>query len=180
MRMRGFFLGLLFLVAGAVPAFGQAAPLQWLCRPATATNSAGYCQVSAANPLPTSGGGSTGSDVNITGVGGNAVTTTLPISGTVTATSSPATGVAITTSASVGVASAQALASGARKYLLLNNESASAFVACAFAGSAALNTAGSITLAPYQSFTWESSFVPNDAVNCIASAAATPLTIVSQ
>lgn len=91
----------------------------------------------------------------------------------------PSTGAVTTTGASVGVASAAALAAGDRDYLLLNNASASAFVACNFGGAAVINGAGSITMSPYQSYVWESSFVPNDAINCIASAAATPLTILS-
>lgn len=91
----------------------------------------------------------------------------------------PETGAVTTTAATVGTSSATALAAGSRDYLALINASGSAFVACNFGGTAVVNGAGSITLSPYQSFTWESSFAPNDAVNCIASAAATPFTILS-
>lgn len=93
--------------------------------------------------------------------------------------SAPVSSAATTTAATIGATSAQALAGGTRKYLLIKNESASAFIACRFAGTAALNTAGSITLAPYAGFTWEGTFVPSDAINCIASAGSTPATIVT-
>jgi hypothetical protein len=98
---------------------------------------------------------------------------------TTTTTLAPATAAATVGAVTVTSSSAQALAGASRKYLLIKNESASAFIACRFAGTAALNTAGSITLAPYAGFTWESSYVPSDAVNCISSAATSPATFVS-
>lgn len=54
-------------------------------------NSKGGCTpVSTANPMPvTSGGGGT-SDININSVGGNTVTTTVPVSGNVGITGTPA------------------------------------------------------------------------------------------
>lgn len=97
----------------------------------------------------------------------------------ISVSAAPTTSAATTTAATIGASSAQALAGGSRKYLLIKNESASAFIACRFAGTAALNTAGSITLAPYAGFTWEGTFVPNDAINCIASASSTPATLVT-
>lgn len=80
---------------------------------------------------------------------------------------------------SVGVTSAVALAvRTAPQYLLaLDNESTTASLACAFGATAALNTAGSFTIQPGQTRTWSGTYVPLDAVNCIASAAATPLTV---
>ena len=95
-------------------------------------------------------------------------------------TPTPTSSAATTTAASVGVASAQALASGTRVYLAFKNESTSAFVACTLEATAALNTAGSITLPPYASWAWEGSYIPSNALSCIASGAATPLTIVSK
>lgn len=109
----------------------------------------------------------------------NQINTGIAVTGSFSSVSTPTTAAATTTAVTVTNSSAQALAGGSRKYLMIKNESASAFVACKFAGTAALNTAGSITLAPYSAFTWESSFVPNDAVNCISSVASSPATLVS-
>jgi hypothetical protein len=95
-------------------------------------------------------------------------------------TATPNAGAEANSAASVGVSSAQALAPGARKYLFVQNVSATASVGCNFGGgTAALNTAGTRMLPPYASATFEESFVPNQAVNCIASAASTPVTIES-
>lgn len=96
-----------------------------------------------------------------------------------TVTVAPASAAATTTAATVGTSSALALAGATRTYLMIKNESASAFISCKLAGTAALNTAGSITIAPYASISWEGSYVPSDAVNCIASASSTPATLVS-
>jgi len=62
-------------------------------------------------------------------------------------------------------------------FLDLVNESATATVACALGATAVLNGAGSITLPPLWHRSWEGTFVPTDAVNCIASAGSTPATI---
>lgn len=116
--------------------------------------------------------------VTVIGAGGGAATVTggkLDVNATVT----PGSGAGTVTSATVTTSSAQALATGTRKYLALYNESASVFVACNLGGTAVINGAGSITLAPYQSFTWEASFVPTAAVNCIAASGSQPFTIVS-
>jgi len=226
--------------------------------PATNTSP---CFVQYGDTVPTSGGGGGGSDVNITEVGGNAVTTTVPVSGSVgltgaipagtnvighvitdtgsvvvanqptaanlnatvvgtgtfavqntaalpagsniignvridqttagttngvvtkagsTTVVTPTNTTVTVTPVTVGVASAQALAaSTATKYLFIQNVSTTANIACNFGGTAALNTAGSFMLVPNQSRTFEGSFVPSTVLNCIASAAATPLTIES-
>lgn len=99
--------------------------------------------------------------------------TSLPV--TPTPTSSATT----TTAVTAGTSSNQGLASGTRKFLAISNESASAFVAFSLGGTAALNTSGSKTLAPMNSFTFDADFVPSDAINVIASAASTPVTIWS-
>jgi len=179
-----------------------------------ATN-VGPCFVQYGDTLPTSGGGGGGSDVNITEVGGNAVTTTVPVSGSIgltgalpagsaiignvgidqttdgttngvvskvgsTTIATPTNAAVTVTSVSVGTASAQALAaSSATVYLFIQNVSTTANVACNFGATAALNTAGSFMLVPNQSRTFEGSFVPTTVLNCIASAAATPVTIES-
>jgi hypothetical protein len=81
-------------------------------------------------------------------------------------------------SVTVGTSSAQALAAGsASKFLDIMNESASATIACAFGATAVINGGGSITFPPGWHRSWEGSFVPTDAVNCIASGASTPATI---
>lgn len=89
------------------------------------------------------------------------------------------------TAVSAGTASAQAVGANPRRYLMISNESASASVAFAFGASAtaALNTGGSITLgpAPGPGSAYEykyPSLVPDDAIQMIASAASTPVTII--
>jgi hypothetical protein len=84
-----------------------------------------------------------------------------------------------TTPVTVGTSSAQALASAAlgRRVLAIDNESATATVACAFGAAAVLNSAGSWTIPPLMTRSWSGSFVPSDQVNCIASAAGTPVTV---
>ena len=90
----------------------------------------------------------------------------------------PSSGAGNYAAATIGVASAQAVAaSTATVFLDLVNESATATIACAFGAPAVLNGAGSITLPPLWHRSWEGSFVPTDAVNCISSVAATPATI---
>lgn len=72
----------------------------------------------------------------------------------------------------VGASSAAALAAGkANVYLMLVNPNVPGgnTVTCAFGVDAVANAAGTITVAPGQSYTWESSLTPTDAVNCIAS-----------
>lgn len=92
----------------------------------------------------------------------------------------PTAGAMTVTAPSVGVASAQALAAGTRKYLFIQNVSATASIACrADGGTAALNTAGSFMLPPLASKVWEGSATPSAAITCIASVAATPATIES-
>lgn len=88
----------------------------------------------------------------------------------------PFTRPAITLSVTVGVTSAQASAAHGRNYLALLNQSNTATIACAFAQAAVLNGAGSITLLPNAGYVFDT-LVPQDAINCIASASA-PLTII--
>lgn len=97
-----------------------------------------------------------------------------------TITTAPTAGAVTVTAATVGVSSTSALAAGTRKYLFIQNVSATALIACRpDNGTAALNTAGSFMLPPLASRTWEGSATPNGQVNCIASAASTPATIES-
>src|SRR4029079_19261931 len=90
------------------------------------------------------------------------------------------------TAATVTSASTQMLeaVSGSRLFLSINNESATATIACAFSATAAANTAGSYTIGPGATRTWgpgtyEVPGAPGGAVNCISSAATSPATIES-
>ena len=81
--------------------------------------------------------------------------------------------------------SAQALAAvtGSRLFLSIDNESTTATIACAFSATAAINTAGSYTIAPGMTRVWGAGTpeipVPGGPVNCISSAATSPATIES-
>lgn len=68
-------------------------------------------------------------------------------------------------------------AAAAHTILDIKNESTTATIACAFGATAAINTAGSYTIPPGWHRSWEGSYVPSDAVNCISSAATSPATI---
>lgn len=92
----------------------------------------------------------------------------------------PASSAVTETAVTVTASSAQALGSGTRRYLYLENLSASSTIACRFGATAALNTAGSWSLLPYASKVWEGSYVPSDAINCIGSTSSVPLTILSK
>jgi hypothetical protein len=91
----------------------------------------------------------------------------------------------VITAATVGTSSAQALAAQPRNYLLIANPSAAATVYIQFGSAAAVvNGAGTIALGPglfheWQGLSDQSAFVPSDAIQAIASAAATPLTIIT-
>jgi hypothetical protein len=93
----------------------------------------------------------------------------------------PLQGTGGVTSATVGTSSAQALAAGARVAVLsIQNVSASASVACSLGGTAALNTAGSFQIAAGQILAFNTNYIPQDAVNCIASASSTPVTVIAK
>lgn len=90
----------------------------------------------------------------------------------------PASGGGSVTPVTLGTSSTQVLAAvTARKFLAIDNESTGAAIACALGTSAALNTAGSFTIEPGWTRTWDGSFVPSDAVNCIAAVGSTPVTV---
>ncbi len=73
--------------------------------------------------------------------------------------------------------SAQVLAAAARTLLAVDNESATATIACAFGAVAAINTAGSFTILPGNTRTWVNYPIPTEALNCISSAATSPATV---
>jgi hypothetical protein len=89
------------------------------------------------------------------------------------------------TSVSVTNSSAQAIgvSAGPRLFLSIDNESATANIACNFGGTAALNTAGSYTIAAGTTRTWgpvnKDNPLSGAAINCISSAASSPATIES-
>lgn len=72
-------------------------------------------------------------------------------------------------------------ASSATTFLLIKNEDTVASIALNFAnGSAALNTAGNITLPPGASITFDANFVPTGAITAISSAASSPATVIAK
>jgi len=78
----------------------------------------------------------------------------------------------------VGVASAQCLAAGTGyQFVQIQNTHATNAIACAWGAAAVLNSNGSVQLAPGLSASWGpmTGGIPNGALNCIASAPATPL-----
>jgi hypothetical protein len=99
---------LLILALFLLPTLAQAEPQR---NPCFINSNGGCTAVSTANPLPvTSSGGGGTSDVNINSVGGNAVTTTVPVSGNVGITGTPSvsiTGTATTNPAGTNFATSQ-------------------------------------------------------------------------
>lgn len=107
-------------------------------------------------------------------VNGLPISTANPLpSGTVSA------GSATVTAYTAGTSSAQALGAATARVSLLaiDNESPTASIAVSFGGTAALNTAGSFTIGPGQTRTWNAGFAPMRAIDIIASVASTPVTI---
>ena len=106
--------------------------------------------------------------------------------GTPTATnpySLPSTGTGAFIAKTIGTGASTVLAAGnTTTYLLLANPSVAGgnTVYCAFGSTAVVNAAGTIPVAPGQIMTFEGSYVPRDAVSCIATGASTPFTLVAQ
>ncbi|ENN86071.1 hypothetical protein RHSP_32033 [Rhizobium freirei PRF 81] len=77
----------------------------------------------------------------------------------------------------VGVTSSACLGSNPRNWVQMQNTSASATIACSWSGAASLNSTNSFMLAAGQSASWgpTTGGAPNQALNCIASAASSPL-----
>lgn len=149
--------------------------------------------VSTTSPLPvtTGGGGGTqdvqgtgtagtpaGGVLSIQGVGGG---TPVPISGSISANTTPTNGTGAYGGVTVTNTSTEMVPAGtAIVFLQIKNESPTATIACNLGLPAVINGAGSITLTPGGSATWDGSYVPGDAVNCISSAASSPATIGAQ
>lgn len=94
----------------------------------------------------------------------------------------PTAGAATVSAKTVTNSSAAFLAaSSATTFLLVKNEDTVASIALNFAGgTAALNTAGNITLPPGASITLDGSFVPTGAITAISSAASSPATVIAK
>ena len=95
----------------------------------------------------------------------------------------PSYGITATRSATVGASHGNALAANVvTTYLLLHNPSAAGgnTIYCSFGGTATVAGAGTVSIAPGQYVVWESSYAPRDAIDCIATGASTPLTIMVQ
>jgi len=106
----------------------------------------------------------------------NPVTSTnpFPISGS----SAPINGSSNYAAATIGASSTSVLASATVRYFLsITNQSAVNNVACNLGGTAVINGAGSIDIPPGWQLVWEGTYVPLDAVNCIASGSSTPITV---
>lgn len=94
----------------------------------------------------------------------------------------------------LGTTSVGVLGAGVRSILVITNDSTTASIACAFSKMgpvvngqqtytpipAVVNGAGSYTLPPGGSGSFGPLFVPSDPMNCIASAANTPATIMAR
>lgn len=81
-------------------------------------------------------------------------------------------------STTVGTSSAQVLAAAAAtKSLTLQNVSVSSTISCRWGGTAVLNGVQNFTLYPGQAASWGAATagIPNVVLNCIASAASSPL-----
>jgi hypothetical protein len=98
---------------------------------------------------------------------------------------SDASGPAVVTAVTAGIASAVVSGAHPRRYLGIFNQSTTATVYVAFDRPAvAAATAGQLTLLPlttppgFSSAEWNGPFVPGNQINAIASAAATPVTVV--
>lgn len=172
------------LLASVQIASAQSLNLRQVTACGTANFSTPFLTVDATGTLCTgAGSGGAPSNVNINQINGASPSATNPLwvapAGSALFPVIPATRSALTVAGcTVGVASAQCLAaSTANLWIQVQNTSAANTVACSWGGTAALNAAGSFLLQPGQSASWGlmSSGVPTNVLNCIASAAATPL-----
>ncbi|MGH9307700.1 MAG: hypothetical protein ACRD0I_12575, partial [Acidimicrobiales bacterium] len=84
------------------------------------------------------------------------------------------------TAVTVGASSASVIGVGQRYYLALLNQSATATIYCNFDATAAVAsaTAGQLTISPLSGYVWDTGKIPSNNINCIASAASTPMTVL--
>ena len=118
---------------------------------------------------------------NVQSSPGSSAATAVTVQGSATGVAlpvTPKTGAFTYPGCTVGTSSAQCLAgSTATNHIQLQNESASATIYCAWGATAIANAAGSFQLAAGQSALWgpTTAGVPSAALNCISTAASTPL-----
>lgn len=174
----------LLLLAMLQPASAQSLNLIKVPTCGTGNFNVPYLTVDATGTLCTQSGSSGDpSDANISQINGAPVSATNPIwvapaSNTAFPVVAAPRSAMTVAGCTVGAASAQCLAaSTANFWIQVQNTHATNQVACSWGGTAALNAAGSFMLAPGQSASWGvmSGGVPTNALNCIASGAATPL-----
>lgn len=105
----------------------------------------------------------------------------LPVTGVISGgsiTVEPATASAEYQSGTVGAVSAQLIATESRQYLDIINQG-TVSIACSLGGTAVVGGAGSIDIPPGWHRSWDASFVPSDAVNCISSSGTVNVTFAS-
>lgn len=113
----------------------------------------GPCFVQYGDTIPTSGGGGGTTDVNITEVGGNAVTTTVPVSGTVTVANPVGITPTDRTITSASGASEQIMAANSSRHsLTVQNTGTANCGVNPTGGTAAIGGAGTLTLIPGGSY----------------------------
>lgn len=155
-----------FLFALALSLFAGAAWAQTFGTNNTATGPGWLSYDSSGNLKVTSGGAGSG-------------VVTQPTASLLNVTTTPTAGTYTIAGCTVGITSASCVAtSTVVNHVMIQNTSATANVACHWAsGAAVLNASGSVQLGPGQSALWgpSTSGVPSGAMNCIASAASTPL-----
>jgi hypothetical protein len=84
-----------------------------------------------------------------------------------------------TIAVSVGMSHGQVSGQHFRSYLSLINVSATATIACRLDGTAAvIGAAGTIPLPPLAAYNFDGGVIPGNAIDCIASAPSTPLTVL--
>ena len=103
------------------------------------------------------------------------------------AVSSPTTSAGAFSGSTLGTSSAQVIAAGGAKiYAEIQNlcgtpGGCSAYVVCHWGAIPSNPPAnGDVVLFPGQIFTWENSFVPADALNCLATSPSTPFTFAAK
>lgn len=139
--------GIILLGALNAPAKAQEAVTLGIQSQDSTTGGIRWSPINSGNPLPTSAGSPSGGTFTFAGC-------------------------------TVGAASGSCLATAtAVNHVQIQNTSPSANIACRWGGTAALNSNTSIQLSPGQSSLWgpSTSGIPSGALNCIASAASTPL-----
>lgn len=111
------------------------------------------CFVQYGATIPVSGGGGGTTDVNITEVGGNAVTTTVPVSGTVTVANPVGITPTDRTITSASGASEQIMAANSSRHsMTIQNTGTANCGVNPTGGTAAIGGAGTLTLIPGGSY----------------------------